>query len=303
MGLGAIGIVVIHNPADTQNDFVLTSADFPDGSPIGNPIAVNCFPFPFPITVDRGILQRVGILDPFALEIISPATAHGMSMGVTTKKMASTKGKTAKTKQPVVAEISTKMFKPELTHLIQLEDSFIHVTRDFTAIRGFCTRTYKTPPTKAIYLQLYHKLTSAPGMSINGRSYLGNTPSVVAGTATKMRFGVVGMGQTGDVHTFHIHGHRWIIPGPHGTTESTIKTSVEDTPVSQFEDTRIFGPANSFGFTINGAAGSFMRGGGPSPNDSKGEWHMHCHVLAHMMDGMMGSLLIVNGGPGVHSQR
>jgi plastocyanin len=27
-----------------------------------------------------------------------------------------------------------------------------------------------------------------------------------------------------------------------------------------------------------------------------GEWHMHCHVLAHMMDGMMGSLLIVNGG-------
>ena len=27
-----------------------------------------------------------------------------------------------------------------------------------------------------------------------------------------------------------------------------------------------------------------------------GEWHMHCHVLNHMMDGMMGSLLIVQGG-------
>lgn len=27
-----------------------------------------------------------------------------------------------------------------------------------------------------------------------------------------------------------------------------------------------------------------------------GEWHMHCHVLRHMMHGMMGSLLVVNGG-------
>ena len=25
-----------------------------------------------------------------------------------------------------------------------------------------------------------------------------------------------------------------------------------------------------------------------------GEWHMHCHVLSHMGNGMMGSLLIVN---------
>ena len=35
-----------------------------------------------------------------------------------------------------------------------------------------------------------------------------------------------------------------------------------------------------------------MRAGGPSPLQSKGEWHLHCHVLQHMMDGMMGSLLI-----------
>ena len=29
-------------------------------------------------------------------------------------------------------------------------------------------------------------------------------------------------------------------------------------------------------------------------NLSKGEWHMHCHVLSHMMTGMMGSLLVVD---------
>ena len=27
-----------------------------------------------------------------------------------------------------------------------------------------------------------------------------------------------------------------------------------------------------------------------------GEWHMHCHVLHHMMEGMMGSLLVIQGG-------
>src|SRR5262249_37073668 len=27
-----------------------------------------------------------------------------------------------------------------------------------------------------------------------------------------------------------------------------------------------------------------------------GEWHMHCHVLMHMMTGMMGLLFIINGG-------
>ncbi len=300
MGLGAIGIVVIHNPADTQNDFTVANIDFPDNSPNGNPIAINCFPFPFEIAIDKAILQRVGILDPIALDLfppvttpIKPGTDTGMTM--TNKNSAPSKTK-AKLKEPGLDEGSTKMFKPLRTHLVQIDESFIHLNRDFTAIRAFCTRTYKTPPTKAIYLQLYHRLSSSPGMSINGRSYLGNTPSVVAGTSTKMRFGIVGMGASGDVHTFHIHGHRWIIPGPHGTTENTIKTSPQDTPVSQFEDTRIFGPANSFGFIINGAAGSFMRAGSPSTNDSKGEWHMHCHFLDHMMIGMMGSLLIVDGG-------
>jgi hypothetical protein len=117
---------------------------------------------------------------------------------------------------------------------------------------------------------------------------------MIAGTNTKMRFGVIGMGNM--FHTFHIHGHRWVIPGPEGNTPGAIQGSAERVPVSQFEDTRIFGPANSFSFTIEGASGSFMRAGGSGSNDSKGEWHMHCHVLGHMTTGMMGSLLIVNAG-------
>ena len=143
-------------------------------------------------------------------------------------------------------------------------------------------------PSKALYIQLFHSFGDA-GMCINGRKYLGNTPTPIAGPNTLMRFGVIGMGMGTDSHTFHIHGHRWIVPGPHGTDPSSIQFSRMDTPVSQFEDTRMFGPANSFAFTIQEGSSTFM--GAPDP---VGEWHMHCHVLSHMMDGMMGSLLVVN---------
>jgi plastocyanin len=150
------------------------------------------------------------------------------------------------------------------------------------------------PPGKALYLQLFHELTGTKGaMLMNGRQYLGNTPTLIAGPQTLMRFGVVGMG--GDAfHTFHIHGHRWVIPGPDGTDPLAIQASPQITAVSQFEDTRIFGPANSFVFTIQ--QGSFM---GASPLGPEGEYHMHCHVLGHMDIGTMGSLLIVPAAGGL----
>jgi FtsP/CotA-like multicopper oxidase with cupredoxin domain len=153
------------------------------------------------------------------------------------------------------------------------------------------------PPKKALCLQLYHFLGHNSGMTINGRKYLGNTPTILAGLETLMRFGIVGMNMA-EFHTFHLHGHRWVIPGPDGNTPDSIQSSPMIRAVSQFEDTRLFGPANSFVFTIDGrstASGgvpSFMRAGGPNAEDAKGEWHMHCHVLMHMDDGMMGSLVI-----------
>ena len=64
------------------------------------------------------------------------------------------------------------------------------------------TGHYRTPPNgKAQYLQLFHSLMGG-GMLINGRKYLGQTPTMVAGQLTRMRFGVVGMGS--DTHTFHL---------------------------------------------------------------------------------------------------
>ena len=177
----------------------------------------------------------------------------------------------------------------------------LQLTQDLTQFHQICFPVFQAPPPRAQYLQLFHQLGHDAGMVINGRKYLGNTPTMIAGTGTLMRFGVVGMGTSASLHTFHLHGHRWTIPGPDGITPDTIMQSAEVRAVSQFEDTRLFGPANSFAFTINegttaGGLPSFMRAGGPSPALAKGEWHMHCHVLDHMMDGMMGSLMVVDGG-------
>ena len=87
--------------------------------------------------------------------------------------------------------------------------------------------TFITPPAQAAYLQLFHNLEPSGGMCINGRRYMGNTPTMVAGENTKMRFGVVGMGNVDGFHTFHIHGHRWIIPGPDGNTSDVIQNSLQ----------------------------------------------------------------------------
>jgi Multicopper oxidase len=67
-------------------------------------------------------------------------------------------------------------------------------------------------------------------MCINGRKYLGNTPTIVSGRDTTMRFGVVGMGS--DTHTFHLHRHRWTIPSPDGNDPSPSKLSTESPGVT-----------------------------------------------------------------------
>ena len=286
IGLGAIGIVVIHNTQDTQQevdirdlsdphklDPPLDPAFLPGGSPIGNPIDFICFPLAHDV--------RIGVLP-----------AHLQRLGASSAKVKSIPGMSGMPGMPA-GSISKPGAMSLSARAIQEGSFAVELDSDLAFIERFCLPIYRTPPPKALFLQLFHSLQGA-ATCINGRIYLGNTPTLLAGIATRMRFGVVGMGS--ETHTFHIHGHRWFVPGPDGNTPAAIQGSPQVKAVSQFEDTRVFGPANSFVFTINGASGSFMRAGSPAPEDSKGEWHMHCHVLMHMMSGMMGSLLIVDGG-------
>jgi plastocyanin/FtsP/CotA-like multicopper oxidase with cupredoxin domain len=281
--LGAIGMLLIHNPADNQDVDVRlpTPADptafdpalMPGGSPAGSPVVWKPFVFPRPPFVTPNVLDAL------------PSGAGGMDAPPPTAPL----------EPPGPIDDPTTITPPPIARerTVRLAGLPVEIDIDRQLLNRLFIPTYRVPPDRQVTMQLYHSMTGV-GFCINGRVFLGSTPTVVAGTNTRMRFGVVGMGSM--FHTFHLHGHRWILPGPHGQNPTTQQFSPMDTPVSQFEDTRIFGPANSFVFTIDGQSGSFMRAGGPPPDSALGEWHMHCHVLDHMMSGMMGSLLIVRGG-------
>jgi FtsP/CotA-like multicopper oxidase with cupredoxin domain len=289
---GAIGISVIHNPADPDDVLV---QDLPGGSPNGSPVVTRCFPFPFPVPTlphDVNLFLTSGSPHGF-MPAVAPMGGHTHAEAT---ESAPEERSTATEDRDWDEEENDASTAPEPTAFrIQRGDMTLELAEDFQTIGRFCLPRYRTPPRQALYLLLFHELPGL-GSIINGRKYLGNTPTVVAGLETKMRFGVVGMNMM-DYHTFHLHGHRWVIPGPAGTDAATIQGSPLVQAASQFEDTKIFGPANSFSFTIN--QGSFMGSRfTPDPTQASGlgEWHMHCHVLMHMMDGMMGSLLVVEGG-------
>jgi FtsP/CotA-like multicopper oxidase with cupredoxin domain len=91
-------------------------------------------------------------------------------------------------------------------------------------------------------------------MSIDGRSFVGNTPIFRSTVGQLVQWDVMAMGS--DHHTFHVHGHRWIAPGG----------------VSR--DTQTVGPAESFRLRWR--------------EDAPGTWLYHCHVEDHMMKGMIG---------------
>jgi manganese oxidase len=90
-------------------------------------------------------------------------------------------------------------------------------------------------------------------MTIDGRAFIGNTPVFHARVGDRVQWDVLALGD--EHHTFHVHGHRWL---EHGT------------PV----DVQTVGPAESFRIRWR--------------EDRPGTWYYHCHVEAHMANGMIG---------------
>jgi FtsP/CotA-like multicopper oxidase with cupredoxin domain len=89
--------------------------------------------------------------------------------------------------------------------------------------------------------------------TVNGRAFVGNTPVFKARVGDTVQWDVLTLGD--EMHTFHVHGHRWLRDG---------------VP----EDTRSIGPAESFKLRWK--------------EDAPGTWLYHCHFEAHMMQGMIG---------------
>jgi FtsP/CotA-like multicopper oxidase with cupredoxin domain len=90
--------------------------------------------------------------------------------------------------------------------------------------------------------------------TIDGKAFVGNTPVFKARVGETVQWDVLALGD--EHHTFHVHGHRW--------------RTATGTP----EDTRTIGPAESFRVRWR--------------EDAPGTWLYHCHVEAHMTQGMIG---------------
>jgi FtsP/CotA-like multicopper oxidase with cupredoxin domain len=89
---------------------------------------------------------------------------------------------------------------------------------------------------------------------INGRAYAGNTPTLRARVGQLVELTAFGMDD--ELHTFHIHGHRWKDPAGH------------------YVDNPSMGPNES-------VTARFIE-------DNPGRWLYHCHVFSHQDSGMAG---------------
>lgn len=120
-----------------------------------------------------------------------------------------------------------------------------------------------------------------PSYCLNGRSFVGNTPTIVAHAGQKIRWYVFDLDLGMGWHNFHVHGQRWKFAG-----ESV--------------DSRSIGPAESFVVETTAPPVILLPADMAATQDPKhrprgarayhlrGDFLFHCHVEMHMMQGLAG---------------
>lgn len=132
----------------------------------------------------------------------------------------------------------------------------------------------------------HHTVTSTQGASmpthcINGRGFVGNTPTIVGRSGQRIRWYVFNLDTSPTWHNFHPHAMRWKFGG-------------------EYLDIRSLGPAESFVveaeippvllLTADEEKAQLPehRPPGAKLHRLKGDFLFHCHVHHHMMNGMVG---------------
>ena len=118
-----------------------------------------------------------------------------------------------------------------------------------------------------------------PSLCFNGRSFIGNAPTIVAHSGQRIRWYVFNLDLGMDWHNFHPHAQRWVFAG------ETI-------------DVRSIGPAESFVVEtvtppvlllpekIQKCQDPKHRPKRAKPYALRGDFLVHCHVEMHMMEGL-----------------
>jgi plastocyanin len=132
----------------------------------------------------------------------------------------------------------------------------------------------------------HHTVTSKIGAAmathcINGRGFVGNSPTIVGRSGQRIRFYVFNLDTSSDWHNFHPHAMRWKFAGAAvdirsmGPAESFV-VETEIPPVLLLTDVE------------EKAQDPAHRPPGAKLHKLKGDFVFHCHVHHHMMNGMVG---------------
>ncbi len=116
-----------------------------------------------------------------------------------------------------------------------------------------------------------------PSYCFNGRSFAGNTPTIIAHAGQRIRWYVFDLDLGMGWHNFHTHAQRWQF-------------------ADQIIDVRSIGPAESFTVDTEAPPVLLLPPGfeqcgqphrGAKPYHLRGDFLVHCHVEMHMMAGLV----------------
>ena len=131
----------------------------------------------------------------------------------------------------------------------------------------------------------HHTVTSKQGAAmpthcINGRGFVGNTPTIVGRSGQRIRWYVFNLDTSVTWHNFHPHAMRWKFGGEAidirsmGPAESfVVEAEIPPVLLLTDEEEKAQDPAPAPGATLRRLKGDFV---------------FHCHVHHHMMNGMVG---------------
>ena len=117
---------------------------------------------------------------------------------------------------------------------------------------------------------------------LNGRAFVGNTPTIVADSGQRLRWYLFNLDLGGVWHNFHPHAARWQLPVPPGGAGDVHSLSPVETFVTETEVPRAVRlPCELEELQCKPPAGACRV-------RLKGDFLFHCHIEEHMMAGLAG---------------
>ncbi len=120
-----------------------------------------------------------------------------------------------------------------------------------------------------------------PSFCLNGRSFVGNTPTIVAHAGQKIRWYVFNLDLGMVWHNFHPHAQRW------NFADATVDVR-SLSPAESFVAETVAPPVIKLPHAIEGTQEPPHRPKDAKPYKLRGDFLSHCHVESHMMGGLAG---------------